>query len=148
MVVRGGTLFIAAAGGLSGTIMGLATDLMLRTLRTRPEDIAGLTYAFVTEFNAKAKKRVRLVPEKIWSILGAYQWPGNVRELRNVIERSVLLSRDDCLPVEWLQVECASGRCWGGYCRCDQLDPSAARWHNGARDMDRHIIEVALKRHD
>ena len=124
-------------------------EIALPALRSRPEDIAGLTYAFVTEFNAKAKKRVRRVPEKIWAILGAYHWPGNVRELRNVIERSVLLSRDDCLPVGWLQLECASGRDAGA------ATADASNWIRlpldgtmALDDMDRHIIEVALKRHD
>jgi len=124
-------------------------EIALPTLRSRPEDIAGLTYAFVTEFNAKAKKRVRLVPEKAWSLLAGYHWPGNVRELRNVIERSVLLSRDDCLPVEWLQLDYASGRdartADGDASNCVRLPLDGTM---ALDDMDRHIIEVALKRHD
>ena len=29
-----------------------------------------------------------------------YEWPGNVRELKNVMERAVLLSNDDCLDLQ------------------------------------------------
>ena len=32
--------------------------------------------------------------------LADYRWPGNARELRNVIERAVMLSTQDTIPVE------------------------------------------------
>jgi two-component system response regulator AtoC len=125
-------------------------QIALPPLRQRPDDIEDLVFAFIDEFNALAKKKVRRVPEKIWSILEAYAWPGNVRELRNVIERAVLLSSDDVLPLEWIQLsrvnepvpEMTASSADGDWVHLP-LDGSMA-----LGDMDRFIIETALKRHE
>lgn len=124
-------------------------EIMLPTLRQRPGDIAELVFAFIAEFNALAKKSVRQVPEKVWSLLEAYEWPGNVRELRNVVERAVLLSSDDTLPLEWIQLRRTDapdspmplGANDGEWVKLP-LDGSMA-----LDDMDRFIIETALKQH-
>lgn len=47
-------------------------EVTLPALRQRVEDIEDLVFAFVEEFNALAKKKVRRVPEKVWSLLAAY----------------------------------------------------------------------------
>jgi len=78
--------------------------LDLPALRTRIEDLEELVPLFIDEFNAKAAKRVSVVPTSVWSKLRSYAWPGNVRELRNVIERCVMLAPDDVFPEEWLQL--------------------------------------------
>jgi DNA-binding NtrC family response regulator len=124
-------------------------EISLPPLRARPRDIDELVFAFIDEFNALAKKKVRKVPDKIWSILEAYAWPGNVRELRNVIERAVLLSTGDTLPLEWIQLRRTAdtplptaGTNDGDWVHLP-LDGSMA-----LEDMDRFIIETALKRHD
>jgi DNA-binding NtrC family response regulator len=82
--------------------------------------------------------------------LRTYAWPGNVRELRNVIERCVLLSDGKVLPAQWLQIgptaptpiSPAQGQANGDWL-CLPLDGSMA-----LEDMDRHIIQTALERHD
>jgi two-component system, NtrC family, response regulator AtoC len=78
--------------------------LELPPLRQRREDLDDLVPIFVAEFAAKAGKRIRAVPESVWSALRRYDWPGNVRELRNAIERCVLLSDTQTLAEEWLQL--------------------------------------------
>jgi DNA-binding NtrC family response regulator len=42
--------------------------------------------------------------------LADYRWPGNARELRNVIERAVMLSTQDTIPVEEIKNLLPSGR--------------------------------------
>ncbi|MFV0296440.1 MAG: sigma-54-dependent transcriptional regulator [Hyphomicrobiaceae bacterium] len=123
-------------------------EISLPPLRQRPEDIEELVFAFIDEFNALAKKKVRHVPEKIWAILEAYEWPGNVRELRNVVERAVLLSVSDTLPLEWIQLSrtddqsrLVSDKTGGKDLIQLPLDGSMA-----LEDMDRFIIETALRR--
>jgi len=125
--------------------------LELPPLRSRMEDVADLVPLFVAEFNAKAAKSVRTVPETVWERLRAYPWPGNVRELRNVVERCVLLADSELFPARWLQLEAEpavaaatsadrSGRegLWL------PLDGSVT-----LDDMDRFIIKSALGRaHD
>ncbi len=124
-------------------------EITLPALRQRTDDIEDLVFSFIEEFNALAKKKVRKVPEKVWSILEAYSWPGNVRELRNVIERAVLLSSGDTLPIEWIQLSRSGEGNSAPVASCDEdllqlpLDGSMA-----LEDMDRFIIETTLKRHD
>jgi DNA-binding NtrC family response regulator len=81
----------------------------LPPLRRRLEDLDQLVPAFIEEFNALSGRRVTEVPEKVWDRLRSYAWPGNVRELRNVLERSVLLSRSSVLPIRWLQLSLEKG---------------------------------------
>jgi len=125
-------------------------EIVLPALRERREDIAELVTPFIAEFNAKAGKTVSVVGADIMARLMTYAWPGNVRELRNVIERCVLLSRGDELPGEWLQIgptaltmiSHVQGKENGDWL-CLPLDGSMA-----LEDMDRHIIQTALDRHD
>src|SRR5262249_53584089 len=64
-------------------------------LRDRAEDIPLLADHLVERFaRDMARRRAHLTPEAVVT-LQEYAWPGNVRELRNVLERAVLLSRDE-----------------------------------------------------
>jgi len=123
-------------------------EITLPALRERREDIPELVTAFIAEFNAKANKTVAQVPPAVMELLKTYHWPGNVRELRNVIERSVLLSQGQDLPIEWLQIASAVSHAeaspfhQGGDWIHLPLDGSMA-----LDDMDRHIIQTALERH-
>jgi two-component system response regulator AtoC len=122
-------------------------QLQLPQLRTRKEDLRDLVPLFSAEFNIKAGKQVRVIPDAVWAQLETHSWPGNVRELRNVVERCVLFSSGEQFPAEWLQLEAgftaAAGRQGPqleGDRLCLPLDGSMA-----LDDMDRHIISVALK---
>ena len=79
-------------------------SIHLPPLRTRKEDMMDLVPRIVAEFNLKANKKIDVIPNKVWEQLMAYDWPGNIRELRNVIERCVLLSKDEVFPARWLQL--------------------------------------------
>jgi len=122
-----------------------AFRLHLPALRERIRDLDELAPLFVAEFNAKAGRDVRRIPDEAWARLRAHRWPGNVRELRNIVERCVLLSDNDVLPMEWLQLDAKPAR--GGKPELDgdvlhiPLDGSMA-----LDDMDRHIIRTALER--
>ena len=64
-------------------------------LRARREDIPLLVDHFLGLYCAK-NGRPRLHPTRgALDRLAEYAWPGNVRELENVIERAVVLSRDE-----------------------------------------------------
>jgi len=66
-------------------------------LRDRPEDIALLGYHFVRKHAERlGKPTARIAPEAM-EALQSYRFPGNVRELENLIERAVVLGRDDTL---------------------------------------------------
>ena len=76
--------------------------LHIPALREREGDLEELVPLFIAQYNAKAGRRVRVVPEEAWAALRAYPWPGNVRELRNAIERCVLLAEGEIFPTRWL----------------------------------------------
>jgi len=66
-------------------------------LRERPEDIPLLAQHFLEEAGRRLKRAVRgIVPDSLQALV-RYPWPGNVRELENVIERAVIVSREDVL---------------------------------------------------
>ncbi len=126
-------------------------QIVLPPLRERLEDLEILVTSMVDEFNRRAGKAVTRIPADAWRAMRSYPWPGNVRELRNVIERSVLLSSDDELAVEWLglsmpetirrEASAEGANLDGDWIRLP-LDGSMA-----LDEMDRFIIATALEKH-
>lgn len=131
--------------------------LNLPPLRNRKNDLLELVPNIIAEFNRKANKKVKIIPDEVWKELIDYDWPGNIRELRNVIERSVLFSTGEVLPARWLQLKnfCSStqeipqeeNKSEEGYCHVDDsnrvtvpLDGSMS-----LEDIDKHIISAALE---
>ena len=69
-------------------------------LRERNEDVSALVEHFLDRFNQRFGRSVQgLAPEASDAML-AYGWPGNVRELENAIERAMILSDGDELPLD------------------------------------------------
>ncbi len=76
--------------------------LRIPPLRERTEDITALVTHFVGRFNERFGRSVLgLEPDAMEAVL-AYTWPGNVRELENAIERGMILSEGDRLPLDVL----------------------------------------------
>lgn len=74
-------------------------------LRERLDDIPLLAAHFIRSFNQELRKTVQGVKSEAMRLLQSYDWPGNVRELRNVIERAMLLGRNDWIQPEDLHLE-------------------------------------------
>ena len=72
--------------------------VFLPALRERREDIPALVTHFMQIFSRRMRKRVDSIPPETMAALQWYSWPGNIRELQNLVERSVILSRDGELP--------------------------------------------------
>jgi transcriptional regulator with GAF, ATPase, and Fis domain len=68
-------------------------------LRERREDIPALVWTFVQEFAERMGKSIDRIPKRTMVALEQYPWPGNVRELRNVIERAMILVKNETLHV-------------------------------------------------
>jgi len=71
-------------------------------LRERNGDILLLARAFIDRFAARSGRPIKGLEAPAADLLTRYSWPGNVRELENVIERAVLLSRDDTIGADVL----------------------------------------------
>lgn len=74
--------------------------LVLPPLRERPEDIPLLAHYFTQKLARRLNKVIDDIPAQTMRQLMRYEWPGNVRELENVLERAVLLSRDNTLTLQ------------------------------------------------
>jgi formate hydrogenlyase transcriptional activator len=72
--------------------------ILLPALRERREDIPALVTHFVKLFSRRMGKQVDSIPLETMAAFQWYSWPGNIRELQNLVERSVILSRDGVLP--------------------------------------------------
>jgi len=69
----------------------------LPSLRQRADDIPLLVGHFIEHFRKRVASRIEGVEPEALEAMRRYAWPGNVRELRNVIERIVILHREDTL---------------------------------------------------
>jgi two-component system, NtrC family, response regulator HydG len=67
----------------------------LPPLRGRKEDIPLLIEHFLKIYNEKNGRNLQGFHPRGLDAMMRYAWPGNIRELENVVERSVILSRDD-----------------------------------------------------
>jgi DNA-binding NtrC family response regulator len=66
-------------------------------LRERREDIPHLVDEFLSRFGREHGRPVRGVAREAMDRLMKYRYPGNVRELENIIQRAVVLGRDDLI---------------------------------------------------
>ena len=70
-------------------------------LRERSEDIQLLTEHFLHAYAQKYERPIEGVSQAAYQRLFSHSWPGNVRELQNVIERAVLLAKNNRIePVD------------------------------------------------
>jgi len=66
------------------------------SLRERKEDILPLVDYFLDKFNKKLELSVRM-DEEVKEMLLRYEWSGNIRELENIIERMMLLAKNNVI---------------------------------------------------
>lgn len=83
--------------------------ITLPPLRERREDIPLLMQKFLNDFAQENQKNIAGFTPDCTNALLAYDWPGNIRELRNVIERMVVLARQDRLTVRDLPAAMRGG---------------------------------------
>ena len=70
------------------------------SLNERSDDIMPLAKHFLHEFNIKFNKNLHGFSSQARSLLESHRFTGNVRELKNIIERSVLVAKNQLLSVE------------------------------------------------
>ena len=72
-------------------------NITLPPLRKRKEDIVELAAHFVKHYRKAFKKDIDFLPNRIINRLLMHEWPGNVRELENVIQRAVLMAKNNII---------------------------------------------------
>jgi two-component system NtrC family response regulator len=71
--------------------------ILLPPLRERRQDLPALMDHFLRVFAEKNGKTIRGFTREARDALLRYDYPGNVRELENLVERAVVLTRDDVI---------------------------------------------------
>lgn len=108
-------------------------QIQLPPLRDRPEDIPLLAMHFLGQFSQKYRKSLTGFDAAAMKALMGHTWTGNVRELNHVIQRSVLLAREDLIHAQ--DLELPAGR--GAGARLDEVS---------LEEAERLLIEKALQR--
>ncbi len=72
-------------------------NISIPPLRERKEDIIDLTTHFIRKYRQAFKKEISFLPQSILDRLLLHNWPGNVRELQNVIQRAVLMAKNNII---------------------------------------------------
>ena len=84
-------------------------------LRDRDGDVPLLANHFVEKFAGQTGKEVNGLSAGAMTVLQRYDWPGNVRELANIIERAVILTREDIIRAEHLSIRSDEASGSGGF---------------------------------
>ena len=74
--------------------------LRLPPLKEREGDICLLADHYVRQSALQYAKPIEGIAPEAMAVLSAYSWPGNVRQLKNIIARSVILSRKTLLEID------------------------------------------------
>ncbi|GFO57690.1 sigma-54-dependent Fis family transcriptional regulator [Geomonas silvestris] len=79
-------------------------NIPLPPLRDRKDDIEPLALHFLKKYSVRMKKEVTGVTPEALALLIGYDWPGNIRELENVMERAIILARNEQLTPKELPI--------------------------------------------
>jgi DNA-binding NtrC family response regulator len=71
----------------------------LPPLRDRREDILPLAEHFLRKYAEENDKEVKGFSPEVVEFMLDYGWPGNVREVENMVERGVILAKEDAITV-------------------------------------------------
>jgi Nif-specific regulatory protein len=89
-------------------------SLDLPPLRDRGDDILLLAEHFLSDFCAKARRKLPKFTAEAKKRLRTHAWPGNVRELRNLMERLAYLSQGEKVDADDLAFILAPGEAGAG----------------------------------
>lgn len=73
--------------------------IQIQPLRERTEDIIPLIRSFLGRFNKKYGKQIALSSEVV-DILEKQHWPGNIRQIENLVERLVIMAKQNEVDLE------------------------------------------------
>ena len=118
--------------------------LVVPPLRERVDDIALLVEYFIKVYCAANHWPPKRVADELMEAMKRYPWPGNVRELENVVQRMVVMTDEDVIPLKQLPRdirEAATQSSADGF----RLPPSGIRLDDEVKAFERRWVETALK---
>lgn len=107
-------------------------SICIPPLRERREDIAPLAIHYLRKLSERSGIAGLSISTEAMDVFLDYSWPGNVRELENVLERAIVLSRNNRIELSDLPRDLRLG------CPCSQ--------HSSALTLrsqeERYIVEI------
>lgn len=107
-------------------------------LRERRGDIIPLAEFFLARHRTLGGGHVKGIRPEAQKALLSYDWPGNVRELENVIERALVVCKEDMIALEDLMLPLGTS----SLMRKLQLPPDGVK----LQDVEKDLIIQALER--
>jgi two-component system, NtrC family, response regulator HydG len=117
--------------------------LELPPLRKRGDDILIFANHFIKEANRDLKKEVVGLSDEVATVFKNYSWYGNLRELRNVVKRSVLVTRKPYIDMSCLPVELSTHRPEEE--RANNSDESVLDLKDATEKAEKQVVERALR---
>jgi DNA-binding NtrC family response regulator len=120
-------------------------EIELPPLRERREDIPRLVERFLARLAARTGRPRRTLSEEALSLICRHDWPGNVRELEHAIERAAVLTANDIIEPDDVDLGRRSKR--------SSLAPVPGESFADAKkraiyEFERAYFEAALAAHD
>lgn len=115
-------------------------SIHLPPLRRRRSDIPLLADHFVRRYREQYGKAIEGISREAMDLLMKYDYPGNVRELENVIERAVVLSRDETLTTDDLPAPLR-----GQSVRDECMDSGEGSFQDRVERFERQLLADALQ---
>ena len=119
--------------------------ILVPPIRERREDIIPFVEHFLSFYNTKYSRNVRL-SAAAYDYLCRLPWDGNVRQIKNVVERIVILSEDglllkeDLLPIISLDIQ-STERASGSSVTVSEL----VTLSEAQEQMEKQLIDMALE---
>ncbi len=121
--------------------------ISLPPLRERIGDLPALIGTLLKKFHQEMGRRVEKISPQAMEVLMEYHWPGNVRELQNLIERMMILSKEDQIEVSDLPgylVDSARTRLRGSKAVIDLSEGNLLE--DSVHQVERELILQALEK--
>jgi len=111
-------------------------------LRKRREDIIPLVDHFIAKFAGQNNRQIKGITQEARKCLVKYDYPGNIRELENIIERAIVLARDDVISIKDLPLTVISTHEEAAKSTTPFLELMTLE------EAERTLIDMALQKHN
>jgi DNA-binding NtrC family response regulator len=116
--------------------------IFIPALKKRREDIPPLIEHFISKFSEENNKDIEGITQEARKALIMYDYPGNIRELENIIERAIVLARDDVISIKDLPLTVTSSH--------NEEDNQQKPFLElmTLEEAEKALIEMALQKHN
>jgi two-component system NtrC family response regulator len=117
--------------------------IRMPALRERTDDIPVLVEHFLAKYSASLGRPIATVSPDVFSLFNLYAWPGNIRELENVVQRALVLDRDNVIGLDDLPDRLRARQPQLAGLRMELPDSGLS-----LEDVERELLLAALVKHD